>query len=381
MVTVTNDTSYSPQEINLIGTGVQAKAYVNNYGSSSVSVIDVGAAVNGKCAPIKTIPAPPFVGPGAIMLSRDHTKAYVGNYGSNTLSVIDTVNDVVKGAPISVGSAPFNIALLPNGTKAYVTDRNQHSVSVVDVASDLETTKILVGSQPAFPAIRPDGTKVYVTNQGSGTVSVINTTTDSLKTTIPVGSSPFHVAFTPNGSRAYVVNQSSASVSVIDAQTDTRLCDIPVGGNPRWIAMKRDSSKVYVSNFGSSATLAWISAIGVSNASVCDPNIDKVTKVIGLCGFNATFIQLAPAGNKGYVSIIGSPYALGDIAVFDVSTETNPKCFAVGNRPGFIAFTPDGAAAVVSNENSASASVIDVATDTQTCTVPVQTSPADIAIK
>ncbi|MGH9696549.1 MAG: YncE family protein, partial [Bryobacteraceae bacterium] len=47
--------------------------------------------------------------------------AYVTNYASNTVSVIDTANGLVT-ATIHVGSFPSGVAITPSGAYAYVTN-------------------------------------------------------------------------------------------------------------------------------------------------------------------------------------------------------------------------------------------------------------------
>ena len=76
----------------------------------------------------------------------------------------------------------------------------------------------------------------------------------------------------------------------------------------------------------------------------------------------------------------GSPYALGDITAIDITTETVIKPLAVGNGPSFIAFTPDGAKAYVSNRNSNNISVIDAATDSEIKKIAVGSQPVDMII-
>jgi len=53
------------------------------------------------------------------------TRAYVANFGSNTVSVVDTATDTVV-ATIPVGD-PIGVAITPDGTRAYVTDLSRGS--------------------------------------------------------------------------------------------------------------------------------------------------------------------------------------------------------------------------------------------------------------
>ena len=121
--------------------------------------------------------------------------AYITNYGSDTVSVIDTATNTVT-TNVPVGSWPKGVAVDPTGTSAYVANYASNTVSVIDTATNTVTTNVPVGSWPYGVAVNPTGTKVYVANEGSNTVSVINTTTNTV-TTVPVGKWPYGVAVNP----------------------------------------------------------------------------------------------------------------------------------------------------------------------------------------
>jgi YVTN family beta-propeller protein len=119
--------------------------------------------------------------------------AYVANYGSGTVSVIDTATNQVT-ATISVGIGPDGVAITPDGSQAYVVNNYDSTVSVIDTATNQVTATISVGIVPYGVAITPDGTQAYVTNAGNDTVSVIDTATNQVTATISVGSVPNAVA-------------------------------------------------------------------------------------------------------------------------------------------------------------------------------------------
>jgi len=80
------------------------------------------------------------------------TRAYVANFGSNTVSVIDATTTTVI-ATIPVGGLPFGgVAIMPDGTRAYVTS---NTVSVIDTATNTVVASIPVGANPLGVAITP----------------------------------------------------------------------------------------------------------------------------------------------------------------------------------------------------------------------------------
>src|ERR1044071_8675398 len=56
--------------------------------------------------------------------------AYIPNSGSSNLSVISTPSNTVI-ATVSLGSAPYDVAVTPDGSKVYVTHFGSNAVSVI----------------------------------------------------------------------------------------------------------------------------------------------------------------------------------------------------------------------------------------------------------
>src|ERR1700741_1853056 len=78
--------------------------------------------------------------------------AYIANYGSNTVSVINTVTDTVIST-IPVGSGPYGVAISPDGSTVYVTNAVGNSVSVINTTSNIVIATIAVGSTPQLVAV------------------------------------------------------------------------------------------------------------------------------------------------------------------------------------------------------------------------------------
>src|SRR6516164_2662266 len=93
---------------------------------------------------------------------------------------------------------------------AYVTNDGSGDVSVIDTATNTVTATITVGTAPFAVAVSPDGGTVYVANIDSDNVSAIATATNKVTATIPVGVNPFGVAVTPDGSRSMSRTRASA---------------------------------------------------------------------------------------------------------------------------------------------------------------------------
>jgi YVTN family beta-propeller protein len=295
-------------------------AYITNYGSNNVSVIDTSS---------NTVTATVTVGtnPYGVAVNPAGTRVYVVNRDSNNVSVIDTSSNTVT-ATVTVGTNPSGVAVNPAGTRVYVSNLASNSVSVIDTSSNTVTATVTVGTNPYSVAVNPAGTRVYVSNRDSNNVSVIDTSSNTVTATVTVGTSPYGVAVNPAGTRVYVSNYASNNVSVIDTSSNTVTATVTVGTSPRGVAVNPAGTRVYVSNYGS------------NNVSVIDTSSNTVTATVTV-GTNPFGVAVNPAGTHVYAS----NYASNNVSVIETSSNTVTATVTVGTKP--IAFgifiSPGGA--------------------------------------
>jgi YVTN family beta-propeller protein len=289
-------------------------SYVANFGSNSVSVIDVPSSLM-----VATIPV--GAGPYGAAISPHGTQVYVSNANGASVSVIATASNTVL-ATIQVQSAPTNVAFTPDGTEAFVANSGSSSVSVINTASETVVATVPVGGLPygVAMAVTSNGTFAYVTSAVSNNVSVISVASNTVVQTINVGTYPVGAAAAPNSSLVYVVNQSSNSISVISVATNTVIATIPIGTFPIYTAFTPDSSTVYVTNYDS----ATVSVIDTASSTV----------IATVAGFTHPFqVALTADGAYAYVTDTSADKA------FVVSTATNTitQSIPVGMIPNGIA--------------------------------------------
>ena len=243
-----------------------AFVFVNNYLEHTVSVIQTeDNTVIGVPIGVGNYPYAISIAPHG-----DDEYAYVTNYGSGSVSVINTsTHEVVETITEDLGPSPWGVSLTRDGAFAYVAHYGG-SISVIDTATFDVSDTIAVGGAISGISVTPDGTHAYVNNYTSGLVSVIDTSTHEV-VTVNVGNGPDGIAMTPNGAYVYVNNYLDDTVSiiqtsdntVIDADLSTVEIDpIEVGEEPRrGIAVSSDGKRVYVGNYASHT----VSVIGISD--------------------------------------------------------------------------------------------------------------------
>jgi YVTN family beta-propeller protein len=270
------------------------------------------------------------------------TFAYVANFGSNTLSVIDTSTNMVT-TTIAVGGSPVGVAINPTGTLAYVANQGGSYVSVIDLSTNTVTTGITIGPNPEYVAVNPAGTFAYVTSYVLSTVTVIDTSTNTVITSIPVGTGPEGVTVNPAGTFAYVADILANEVSVIEMATNTVVDTIPVGANPLGVAVNPAGTFAYVTNAGS------------DYASVIDLSTNVVMSTMPVGSYPAG-VAVSRAGtyayvvnqNDGTVSVLDAPGTPGQPTATAGDTEATVTVVAptTGWQPDSYAVTATDATAV-----------------------------------
>ena len=160
-------------------------------------------------------------------VSPDGSKAYVTNYGSNTVSVINTATNTVVGT-VPVGSSPWGVTFAAGGARAYVNNSGANNVSVINVATNTVVGTIPVGAQPRALVASPDGSKVYVSNTDDFAVHVINTATNTVVARIPSTTGTL-IEIAVSGNRIYA-SSMAANFVVIDVPSESTIANIPTAG-------------------------------------------------------------------------------------------------------------------------------------------------------
>lgn len=303
-------------------------------------------------------------------------EAYIPNFGSNSISVIDTATNTVT-ATIAAGPLPNGITVTPDGTEIVFTNRgpiesigvpSTGSIAILDRATNIVTATIADDSGPVGVAITPDGKKAYVANAyivgEPGNLWVIDLTTGSVIDKIKVGDSNIvSVAITPDGRSVYVGNNNDQNntdsiVTVFSTATNAVTATIPVGQLAYAITFAPDGTQAFVVNDLS------------GTVSVIDVSTEKVSNTITV-GREPWSVQFTPDGKSAWVS----NNLDNTVSVIDVASGTVTGTIPTGKGPQGVGFTADGTAAYVTNFADGTVSVIDTATATMIKTIPVGKEP------
>ncbi|OPB03070.1 hypothetical protein BFW92_28545, partial [Pseudomonas fluorescens] len=231
-------------------------AYVTNFNSHTVSVIDVEQR-----KVIRTIAG--FDQPFRIALNPDGSRLYVGNQGARTVSVVNTSNDTITNT-IPGFNFIHGLAINATGTLLFVSCSIDSMVFVHDAITGQRLNSIRVVSAYGV-AINPEQTLVYAGGptllsfmSAAGFGSVIGS--------IPNFNSASNIAFNPNNKpypRGYVT--SSTEVVIFNSSTNTIVKRLAGFNNAYDVVMNPtpNTAECYVSSDGTT-----LSVIDTNNETV-----------------------------------------------------------------------------------------------------------------
>jgi YVTN family beta-propeller protein len=346
----------APAGISLAVTGKGSSpptAWVANYGSATVTPVNLTTRKAGKPIPVGTDPA-------AVAVTPDGRTVYVANEGAGTVTPINPATRR-PGRAIKVGTAPIALSMATNGRTCYVVDEGSSTVVPIDVATGRPGSPITVGAGPRAIAMTPGGRIAYVLNWLGGSVTPIDTATGDALAPIPVGSFPVAIAMSPRTGTAYVANFGSDTVTPISLATNTARPALPAGFAPDSVAVTPDGEHVVVSD-GDSDQVTVLStasgparhasvgyspdavAVSGSEAYVVNNISGTVTPLATSSGRRASPVSVGlysyPTGMviTGSTGVVLDTYG-GQISLFSTRTRHAYAPITVGDFPVAVAIT------------------------------------------
>ena len=261
-----------------------AFAYVSNFASNSISVIDLSSwSVTSTIASIAA--------PLGIAFTPSGTQAYVSASGTGSFARINTTTHTLTQT-LSGGlcTSPSNIVANPAGGAMYAScGSNNRGASIDTTSQAVSDTLASVLEALNDITVAPDGgslvwargtrvwfqccgsfvtptssplaiaavaglDRVFTANPGDGTVSVIRATAPrTLLSTITIGGSPQDIVISADGSTAYVTDGSGNSLVIVDLATETASSTVAVGSSPEQVALTPDGRYALVANSASNS--------------------------------------------------------------------------------------------------------------------------------
>ncbi len=146
--------------------------------------------------------------PYEIVLSADGNTAYVSNWGSESVTVIDIAGDSIVDH-IPVGKNPEGMIL--KGDNLYVASSDEDVIDIIDTQINTVVEEILLTGGDDYYGYMPThmslyGDDLYVVCSGFNSLAVIDTATNSVRGHIPTGWYPMALAVDAVSDVVYVAN-------------------------------------------------------------------------------------------------------------------------------------------------------------------------------
>ncbi len=307
-----------------------------------------------------------------------------------------------------------SLAFSADGGSLWVTNAESDSISEIDLAGRTLKSEVLLALKPPAvdgagryePALRPRAIAVvgdigFVAAQSSNSVLAVQLKTGTTIKVIATGAEPVSVVASADGARVYVVNHQAATVQAIDTATYAVIATLSIGEHPWGASLSADGKTLFVSHLLLHPGLSLIDASKLTLTSFTalpdqPPDASKNKLVPNGQARGAYSIVPNPITGQLWMPHLllatGTPQPALDFqsTVFPTITLFQPGGAQVDRRllfrpssvPSFagaftdsvsgprdVAFTPDGALALVAMAQSEDVMVFDAATGFQVALV------------
>ena len=265
---------------------VNGDLYVDNFGSSNISVVDT--ATNKVVA---SIPMPPDVGHVVADTTTGVVYAGAPGYGAAVYGINPSSNRVVWTIPIGCpqGCVADAQAYDPASDEIFVTNLDIGTVTVIHMASIV--ARIPVGSGgPNGAAYDTANGDTYVSNEGSClsclNLTVINGTTNRVVGQVPGSGGGPGVAYDSSNGDIYTCTNGASYnftnfVGVANGTTNTLVASIPIDSGCEAAVYDSVNDYVYITD-------RYKGGVDLSNVTVVDPDTNRIVFVLS--------VQMGPTG-------------------------------------------------------------------------------------
>jgi len=209
-------------------------AYVANFGSQNVGIIDVASNSQTKTIPVNGQPLP-------IVVTSTGATAFVTTGANRFYKISVQSRSVVDSLDLPATSHHL---LNLNDTLVYIATRDGGSVLEVNQLTMTVLRTFVLGGRPQGMAVAPNRTELYVANELSNVLHIIDLATGT-STSVALASGGEGIALGADG-KLYIGEVFAGLVEVVDPATRSVVRTITVGGTPREVATDAVRHRVLV---------------------------------------------------------------------------------------------------------------------------------------
>lgn len=254
----------------------------------------------------------------------------------------------------------------PSDTVLVVTNKPASTVSLIHLSSARILATLPTGPNPHETATSPDGRWAVTTDYGAqvpgSSLTVVDLGGRKVARTIELAHTrPHGIAFLPDSRTVAVTTETGRAVLLIDVITGEYQSEYGTGQPvSHMLALGREGRVAYTANIGPGT---------ISRVDLTGPGEARVLKV----GTQTEAIALTPDNRQAWMGSNNT----GKVYVVDVVDWRVTDSLQTSGFPYRIAFTPDGALALVTNPMSDEVHLFDAGTRSRLGTIRVHGSTGD----
>ena len=283
---------------------------------------------------------------------------------TNTLNRLATITglDAFNVASYEAGQIGFKLNAAV--TKLYYVNA-AGGVTVVDLVNNVKLTTISACLAAAPDLIlSPAGDKVFVSCTSTGTVKVISTATNAVIATLPVGVAPGTLAINPAGTELWVTDLVQDKLYAVNTTTGAIIATLSnIDPSP-------------APTFNPAGTLVYVQSTAANTINVISATAHTVANTITTSGPVTGALAVDPAGSTLYTVVSGALNAVNTITnlVSNVLSSILPAAHSA------LPINGSGSTGFLQSALSTAIPVYDMATMTQTGSIPVNGGAVAMAV-
>ena len=316
------------------GVGYAGFAVVATAGEKSVAVVDLSTFRLSRQIPVGEAPT-------AVLAHPTRHITYVLTPKSGSVHALAAGFDRAISRRVADELSAFAIA--PNGERLWAAAGASGRLLEIDASTLTVTRRWKLSGAPVSLDVSAEHSIAVSTGQ-HGTIDLI----DGLRgrqSTLNLSSPLGQVRFRPDGKLLLVANSGEQALSVVDTASGQLIVHLPLAMQPVNLCFNADGGQIFITGKGMDAV------------AIAFPYVPLEVEQTVLAGRDPGV--MACSASPAYLFVATASGS--DVCILNVANRKMIGLVEVGQKPSFIAVTPDNQYALVLNEQSGDLAVIRIA--------------------